>query len=327
MIICKTPYRISLFGGGTDYPQWYSKNGGEVISSTIDKYIYISIRKLPPFFEHKHRIVWSKIERVKKTNDIKFSVIKKLLLNFKIKEGMEIHYDGDLPARSGMGSSSSFAVGLLNAFSVFQKLRLNKKNLAKKSIFFEHKILKEMVGIQDQIAATYGGFNSIKILKSGKFVVTKLINNHNDLNQIGKRFFLVYTKISRTANNIAETYVNKLTGKKKENMRRIAENVKDFKNILQRKKYDEIGPLLHKSWMEKKKLSNAVSNKSIDSIYSDGIKSGATGGKILGAGGGGFILFYVPLKNQKKFKKHNKKKLIIPFKFNNHGSKIIFKDR
>jgi D-glycero-alpha-D-manno-heptose-7-phosphate kinase len=325
LIITKTPYRISLFGGGTDYPEWYSKNGGEIISTTIDKYIYISCRELPPFFNHKHRIVYSKIENVKSTNKIKFRVIRKAILSHKINNGLEIHYDGDLPAKSGMGSSSSFSVGLLNAFSTFSKKKITKKELANKSIFFEHKILKEVVGIQDQIAAAYGGFNSIKIFKNGKFIIKPITKNISDLSDLNQNLFLVYTKIKRTAHVVAKSYVKKLSSEKRENMKLISDTVSECKQIFIKKRFDEIGPLLNQSWMAKKNLSSIVSNKNLDEIYNYGIKSGATGGKILGAGGGGIFLFYVPKKNHKNFNNNFKNKLIIPFRFSFEGSKILLK--
>ncbi len=171
MIISKTPYRISFFGGGTDYPDWYRKYGGEVISTTIDKYIYITVRYLPPFFKHKYRIVYSNVETVKKVNDIKHIVVRELIKDTKIKKGIELHYDGDLPAKSGMGSSSSFVVGCMNVFLSLNKDLNEKKYLAKKSVNFEQNILKEIVGSQDQVAASYGGFNSIKFKRDGSFLV------------------------------------------------------------------------------------------------------------------------------------------------------------
>ena len=171
MIISKTPCRISFFGGGTDYPSWYKKFGGEVISTTIDKYIYITARYLPPFFNHKYRIVYSKVEMVKKVEDIEHIVVRELIKKSKFKKGIELHYDGDLPAKSGMGSSSSFIVGCMNVFMSLNKEKNNKKKLAQKSLNFEQNILKEVVGSQDQIAASYGGFNSIKFNTDGSFRV------------------------------------------------------------------------------------------------------------------------------------------------------------
>ena len=175
MIISKTPYRISFFGGGTDYPEWYLKNGGSVLSATIDKYIYITCRVLPPFFEHKYRVVWSKTERVKKISDIELNPVRVMLKKLKIKKGLEIHYDGDLPARSGMGSSSVFVVGLMNLFNHFKNTDIKKKKLAEDSIYFEQKILKEVVGSQDQVAAAYGGFNKIIFKKRGGFRVKPIL--------------------------------------------------------------------------------------------------------------------------------------------------------
>ena len=198
MIISKTPYRISFFGGGTDYPSWYIKKGGSVISATIDKYIYISLRKLPPFFNHKYRIVWSRIETVKKLRQIKHKVVREMINKYKIKEGLEIHYDGDLPARSGMGSSSVFVVGLMNLFNHFNNKNIKKKKLAADSIYFEQKILKEVVGSQDQVAAAYGGFNKIYFKKNGGFRVEPISIKLKVIKKLNKNLLLVYTGYKRT---------------------------------------------------------------------------------------------------------------------------------
>ena len=213
MIITKTPYRISFFGGGSDYPDWYKKFGGSVLSTTIDKYIYISCRKLPPFFDHKYRIVWSKIENVKTIDEIKHLTVRKLLKYNKIKSGLEIHYDGDLPARSGMGSSSSFSVGLMRALMNYQYKDLKGINLAHKTIFFEQKIMKEIVGSQDQVAASIGGFNKINFLKNDKIIVKKILNNN--LKKLNSNLLLLYTGIQRNANVIANNYVHKLSNQKR----------------------------------------------------------------------------------------------------------------
>ena len=174
MIITKTPHRISFFGGGSDYPEWYKYYGGKILSTTIDKYIYISCRYLPPFFEHKYRVVWSQMENVKSINELKHAAVKEMLKYFKIKDGLEIHYDGDLPAKSGMGSSSVFVVGLMNLLKNFQGKKINKRMLAQKSIYFEQKILKEAVGSQDQVAAAYGGFNKITFKIGGGFSINPI---------------------------------------------------------------------------------------------------------------------------------------------------------
>ena len=326
MIISKTPYRISFFGGGSDYPSWYKKNGGAVLSTTIDKYIYISCRNLPPFFKHKYRIVWSHIETVKELNQIKHKVIKKMLKQYKIKEGLEIHYDGDLPARSGMGSSSVFVVGLMNLLNTFRKYRINKLELARNSIHFEQKILNEVVGSQDQIAAVYGGFNKIIFNRGGKFKVNSLNIKKKTINNLNKNLLLVYTGLKRTAHEIAKSYVNKLKTSKKTYILEITNLVNEAEKALKEGRLNDFGKLLHKSWLLKKKLSSSITNSKIDEIYNSALKQGALGGKLLGAGGGGFFVFYVPYFKQKRFINYFKKFITIPFKFTSEGSKIMFKN-
>ena len=325
MIESKTPYRISFFGGGSDYPSWYLKNGGAVLSTTIDKYIYISCRSLPPFFEHKYRIVWSHIENVKKLNQIKHKSVKEMLKYFRIKNGLEIHYDGDLPAKSGMGSSSVFVVGLMNLLNSFQKNKVSKKQLAKKSIFFEQNILKEVVGSQDQVAATYGGFNKIQFKIGGDFNVHPLSVKRKTLDKLNKNLLLIYTGYKRTAHDIARQYVNKLNQSKKNHIQNITEFVKEAEKALIKENLDDFGRLLHESWVEKKNLSPSITTNLIDNIYNDAINNGAIGGKLLGAGGGGFFLFYVPYYRQKKFIKYFNKLINVPFKFSKQGSQIMFK--
>ena len=327
MIISKTPYRISFFGGGSDYPSWYLENGGAVISSSIDKHIYITCRNLPPFFEHKYRIVYSQIEIVKKINEINHSAVREMLKYFKIKNGLEIHYDGDLPSRSGVGSSSVFVVGLMNIFYSYKKKFITKKNLAKNSILFEQKILNEVVGSQDQIAATYGGFNKIIFKKSGDFSVNKILVKKNRIELLNKNLILIYTGQKRTAQDIAKSYVDKLKNVKEKYVRRILEYVDESELILKNGDMNDFGKLLHESWNEKKKLSPKITNSNIDQLYNYAIKNGALGGKILGAGGGGFFLFYVPHNKQKNFISKFNKFINVPFKFSNTGSQILFNNK
>ena len=326
MIISKTPYRISFFGGGSDYPTWYTKNGGAVLSTTIDKYIYISCRTLPPFFKHKYRIVWSKIENVKKINHIKHIAVKEMLKKYKIKNGLEIHYDGDLPARSGIGSSSVFTVGLMNLLNSFKGKIISKKKLAEKSIYFEQKVLKQTVGSQDQIAAAYGGFNKIVFNTDGKFNVFPFSIKQKRIRALNKNLLLVYTGFTRTAHNIAKNYVNKLQKSKKSHVLEILNFVSEGEKILRRGNLNDFGKLLHESWLEKKSLSSSITNSSIDEIYNKALKIGALGGKLLGAGAGGFFVFYVPHFKQKKFINYFNKLITIPFKFTSQGSAIIFKN-
>ena len=324
MIISKTPYRISFFGGGTDYPVWYKKHGGSVLSTTIDKYIYISCRSLPSFFKHKYRIVWSRIENVQKIDQIKHEVVKEMLRKYKIRSGLEIHYDGDLPARSGMGSSSVFCVGLMNLLSNFQGKIIKKKQLAEKSIHFEQKILKQIVGSQDQIAATYGGFNKIVFKMGGGFTVFPFSLKKKKIQKLNKNLLLVYSGLKRTAHHIAKNYVHKLQTSKKSHILEISNFVHEGERILKEGKLDDFGKLLHESWLEKKSLSSSITNSRIDTIYDTALKNGALGGKLLGAGGGGFLIFYVPHCKQKNFIKHFRNLISIPFKFTSEGSNIMF---
>jgi len=321
MIITKTPYRISFFGGGSDYPEWYKKFGGSVLSTTIDKHIYISCRLLPQFFNHKYRIVWSKIENVKKINQIQHRSVKNLLKYNKVKSGLEIHYDGDLPAKSGMGSSSSFSVGLMQALLKLKKKKISQLNLAKKTIFFEQNIMKETVGSQDQIAASIGGFNKIKFLKNEKIVIKKITSKN--LQKLNSNLLLLYTGIQRDAHTIANYYVHKLSNQKEKNIRKIIQYVNMGEQFIQSGNLDDFGRLLHETWMQKKELSSTISNDKIDQLYSQFIKNGALGGKLLGAGGGGFLLLYI--KNTKKnfFLKKFKNIINIPFKFSDKGCEVI----
>jgi len=322
MIISKTPYRISFFGGGTDYPSWFKENTGKILSTTINKYVYLSLRDLGPYFDYKHRIIWSKVENVNNAKFIKHNVVREMLEYFKIKNGVEIHYQGDLPARSGMGSSSSFVVGLMNAFLIKKKMKLSKMDLAKKSIMFEHKILEEIVGIQDQISASFGGFNKIDIKRNGTFGVKKIKINKN-VNKLDKNLILLFTGIHRTANEIAGQYVSKLNKDKIIEMKEINFQVEEAEQLLIKNKFDDFGRLLNEGWKLKRSLSKIISNKKIDNLYEFSMNNGALGGKLLGAGGGGFMLLYVPYHKQKKFFKKIKHVINVPFNFSEENSQII----
>jgi D-glycero-alpha-D-manno-heptose-7-phosphate kinase len=323
LIISKTPYRISFFGGGTDYPIWYKKYGGEVISTSINKYIYLSVRDLPPFFKHKYRIVYSKTEIANNLKNIKFKVVRKILEEFKINKSLEIHYDGDLPAKSGMGSSSSFVVGLINIFNTYIKKKINLRNLSLQSLHFEHNILKEIVGSQDQIAACHGGFNLIKFLKNGNYKINNYDLNQDYFTKLNDNLVLVYTGINRTARVVAKSYVNKLNNIKKKELFEILSLTQVAKKIISNKQLKEFGLLLGETWKLKKSISKNISNPKIDFIYEKGLKQGAIGGKLLGAGSGGFILFYVPKDKQQKFLINLKNVIKISFRFAKEGSKII----
>lgn len=325
MIISKTPYRISFFGGGSDYPIWYQKFGGQVLSTTIDKYLYISCRELPKFFNHKYRIVWSKIENVKNVNQITHKVVKEILIHNKINKGLEIHYDGDLPSKSGMGSSSCFTTGLMNALNTYKVKKITKMELARKTIFFEQKVLNEIVGSQDQVAAAFGGFNKITFSKKNQINVKKIKSNY--LETLNSNLLLIYTGIQRNAEKVAKKYVNKITNEKKENIKKIKEYVDEGEKLIMKGDLKNFGVLLHEAWLQKKDLSNDITNNKIDQIYNFAIKNGSLGGKLLGAGAGGFLLLYIEKHNQAKFLSKIKNLVNIPFKFSYSGSEIILNSK
>ena len=324
MIISKTPFRISFFGGGTDYPEWYHENGGSVLATTIDKYCYISCRHLPPFFEHKHRIVYSKIESVKTTEEIQHPVVRAVLSNLSITDGLEIHHDADLPARSGLGSSSSFTVGLINVLNALKGLQISKQDLAKQATYIEQEVLKETVGSQDQVLAAFGGFNRIDFHPYDSFNISPVIINKDLVEQLQSHMLLFFTGLSRFSSDIARDKVSNFTNRFQE-LTRIKEMVDEGMSILQSPSTPimDLGKLMHESWKLKRSLSDKVSTPKIDEIYETGIKAGAVGGKILGAGGGGFILFFAEPKNHKKIRERLKRLVHVAFNFENIGSKIV----
>jgi len=324
MIISKTPFRISFFGGGTDYPEWYHENGGSVLATTIDKYCYISCRYLPPFFEHKHRIVYSKIESVKTTEEIQHPVVRAVLSNLSITDGLEIHHDADLPARSGLGSSSSFTVGLINVLNALKGLQISKQDLAKQATYIEQEVLKETVGSQDQVLAAFGGFNRIDFHPDDSFNISPVIINKDLVEQLQSHMLLFFTGLSRFSSDIARDKVSNFTNRFQE-LTQIKEMVDEGMSILQSPSTPimDLGKLMHESWKLKRSLSVKVSTPKIDEIYEAGIKAGATGGKVLGAGGGGFILFFAKPENHSKIRERLKNLVHVAFHFDDVGSKIV----
>ena len=325
MIISKTPYRISLFGGGTDFEEYFKLRGGAVIGSTINKYCYISLRELPPFFKHKFRFVWSKIELINDTNKIIHPTAKAVLQYYKPKKGLEIHYDGDLPGNSGIGSSSTFTVGLINALTNFYNKNYNKVDLAKKAIFIEKNKLKEHNGFQDQIWASYGGLNIIEFNKDKTFKVTKIKINDENKKILQSKLIMFFVGKHRFSNKIEKHKQSKLI----QNLKyydQIKKQTFECKKIMESQNFriNHLGDLLNDYWNLKKNLSNKVSNKTIDSIYKEGLAAGALGGKLLGAGGGGFLLFLT--NNKKKLKNRLNKLYSVEVELETNGSEIIYRD-
>lgn len=324
MIISRTPYRISLFGGGTDYPAWYRENDGQVLSTTIDRYVYISCRRLPPFFEHSVRLAYSKVEECAEAKYIEHPAARAILSFFGIQNDIEIHYDGDLPSRSGMGSSSAFTVGLVNALHAFKGKMVSPHQLGMESIHIEQEIIKEYVGSQDQISAAYGGFNKICFSRSGEIVVRPITVNKERASELSDCIMLFFTGITRNATDIAKTYVPEIKMKDRQ-LCRIHEMVDEAIDLINgNHDLDDVGRLLGDSWQEKRSMSLNITNDKIDDIYSRALSAGALGGKVSGAGGGGMMIFFVPKSKQTAVRKALQNLPLIPFQFGTTGSQIIF---
>ena len=324
MIITRTPFRISFFGGGTDYPAWYQNHGGVVLATTIDKYCYISCRHLPPFFEHKYRIVYSRIENVNRPEEIEHPAVRAILGCSDSEKGLEIHHDGDLPARSGLGSSSSFSVGLIHALAAMQGKYISKEELAKNTIHIEQDIINEHVGSQDQISAAYGGFNRIQFRCNDTFQVSPVILKKNRLQELQSHLMLFFTGFSRIASVIAKSQIGNINSRETE-LNLMGGMVDEAIQILQstNSPINEFGKLLHQGWLHKRSLSDKISTPEIDLIYDQALHAGATGGKILGAGGGGFLLLFVKPEMQSQVRERLKKLIHVPFEFEDSGSRVV----
>jgi len=324
LIITKTPYRISFFGGGTDYPDWYKLHGGAVLATTIDKYCYISLRELPPFFGHKHRIVYSVIEDVNHTHEIQHPAVRAVMQWAGVTNGLEIHHDGDLPARSGLGSSSSFTVGLIHALKALDGLQTSKKKLAEIAINIEQNIIGEKVGSQDQISAAYGGFNRIDFYRDNTFTLEPLILSPGRALEFQAHLMLCFTGFSRIAAEIAKSKIDNFSKRTKE-LIKMRKMVDEGALILQNTKYDikDFGKLLDESWQCKRSLAEQVSTPNIDSIYETALRAGAIGGKLLGAGGGGFMLLFAKPEKHEIIRQALGQLVHVPFKFENAGSRVV----
>lgn len=322
MIISKTPYRISFFGGGTDFPDWFLNEEGAVLSTSIDKYCYISLRKLPPFFSHKHRIVYSDIELTKDLIEIKHPSVRECLKLMNVTDGLEIHHDGDLPSRSGLGSSSSFTIGLLHALKAYQGQMISHEKLCELGILVERNLIGEAGGIQDQIAVTHGGFNHITFNSDG-YTIKPIIAKPAVKRELELSLCLFFTGKSRISEQIEKKKLQIIHEKHKE-LSGLVSLVNEGIKCLTMSSFDakSFGGLLHENWTLKKELAKEVSNPEMDDLYDLALRSGAYGGKILGAGGGGFLLFCIDSYNRASF--IDKIPILhVPFRFENSGSRII----
>jgi D-glycero-alpha-D-manno-heptose-7-phosphate kinase len=330
MTVVRTPFRISFFGGGTDYPAWYKEHGGAVLSTTIDKYCYITCRELPPFFDHNHYLVWSKIEKVKQNHEIEHPAIRGIFNFLNIDKGVEVSHTADLYARSGLGSSSSFCVGLINAIYAMRGEVIDKQNLALRSIHVEQNVLGESVGSQDQVAASFGGLNIIEFGGDEHIRVTPLDIKKDRKDELQNNLIMFFTGIKRVASDVAKEQVKKTEEKESDVEKRLhsmRKLVDDAVGVLKNgSSIDEFGNMLHSTWELKRKLTSKISNPLIDDIYKEGRRAGALGGKLLGAGGGGFMLFYANPKAQEELKKKLHKLRAVPVSFDSTGSTVLMQN-
>jgi len=325
MIISKTPFRISFFGGGTDYPAWYREHGGSVLGATIDKHCFITCRYLPPFFDHKYRLSYRKTEHVEFLDEIEHPSIRETVRHLGLKEGLEIHHDADLPARSGLGSSSSFTVGLLKTLYALKGQMQTKMQLARDAIYIEQEMIKEYVGSQDQTHAAFGGINKISFLQNDDLLVNPITCSPEVLQRLNDSMLLFFTGFVRTASTIAEDQI-KATPKLNKELSEMNSMVDSAVNILNGPvdSLNDFGLLLKENWKIKRSLTNKITNNDIDEIYNTAVRNGAIGGKLLGAGGGGFILFFAPPDRHADIIEKLKDLVYVKFSFEDQGSQIIF---
>ena len=325
MLISRTPLRISFFGGGTDYPNWYQENNGGVISTTINKYSYITLRYLPKFFEYKYRLRYYVTEQINSIDEIKHPSIRECAKKLEIEDGFEIVHNGDLPASSGLGSSSTFTVGMLNAFYALKNKMPTKADLALEAIDIEQNKIKEVVGSQDQVAASFGGFNYIEFGGKDVFKVNPVTIGNEKLEKLQESMLLCFTGFARSASAIAKFQIERST-ENKYLLEEIGSITLEALELLNSNnlEIENFGTLLDKSWKLKRNLSSKISSAQIENIYETGMSHGAFGGKLLGAGGGGFMLFCAPREIHENIKKSLPNHLFVPFKFENTGSQIIY---
>ncbi len=320
MVITKTPFRMSFFGGGTDIEEYFKTSGGSVLSTTIDKYCYVTVRHLPPFFDYKSEIAYSKIERIKQLDEIQHPMVKNAMKMLDMAD-LRITYEGDLPARSGLGTSSSFAVGLLNAFHCLNGNYADKKKLADEAIYLERVLCKEAGGWQDQIAASFGGLNRIDFNDNG-YSVRPIIISSQRKKQLSDNLVMLFTGFTRFSSEMQEK--NKIT-KDTNKLDELKKLVDQAESILENEKasIDDFGKLMDYTWKIKRATGKNITTNTIDELYERGIKAGALGGKLLGAGGGGFMVFYVQPEKKASFLKEMDDLLEIPFSFEEGGTSVV----
>ena len=323
MIITKTPFRMSFFGGGTDMEDYFKENGGAVLSTTFDKYCYVNVRHLPRFFDYSTELSYNKTERVTDVNKIEHPAIREAMKMLDMHE-IRLTYEADLPARSGLGTSSSFAVGMLNAFYALKGKYADKKKLADEAIYLERVLCNEAGGWQDQIAASFGGFNRINFNADGYEVLPVIISLERK-RQLNNNFLMFFTGFTRFSSDVQKANNVTSSEEKRARLKKMYELVDEAEAVLidKNRDLDDFGRLLDTTWRLKKGTGSAISSGSIDELYEKGMKAGALGGKLLGAGGGGFLLFYVQPERQEAVKAAMKGLMCIPFEFEDGGTRVI----
>lgn len=325
MIICRTPTRISFFGGGTDYPVWYRDNGGEVLSTSINKYSYITLRHLPKIFDYNYRVRYFSTEQTQTLDEILHPSVRECAKNLGVKSGFEVIHHADLPAGTGLGSSSTFTVGMLHAFYALKNYMPTKRELALKALEIEQHVIGEAVGSQDQVAAAFGGFNRIKFGGEHEFEVDPITISKDRLLELQSKLLLCFTGFSRSAPEIAKHQISETRGRVKElnAMKQLTSEA--FSHLTDgRGNLNDFGGLLDEQWKIKRSLTSHVSNSQVDEIYEVAMRSGALGGKLLGAGGGGFMLFYADQEKHALIQESLSTKIFVPFRFEDTGSKIVY---
>lgn len=327
MIITKTPFRMSFFGGGTDMEDFFKTHGGAVLSTTFDKYCYVNVRHLPPFFDYRTELSYSKTERVTYIDAIQHPAIRNAMKMLDMHE-IRLTYEADLPARSGLGTSSSFAVGMLSAFYALKGKYADKKKLADEAIYLERVLCGEAGGWQDQIAASYGGFNRINFNKDGTYDVLPIIISPERKKQLDHNLMMFFTGFTRFSSDVqkANAASPETREAKEKRLMEMLDLVDDAEDVLTNKKrdLDEFGCLLDHTWKLKRQTGSAVSTSNIDALYQRGIEAGALGGKLLGAGGGGFLVFYVQPEKREALKAAMHDLLYVPFHFEDGGSRVLY---
>jgi D-glycero-alpha-D-manno-heptose-7-phosphate kinase len=324
MIIIRTPFRISFFGGGTDYPAWYEENGGSVLSTTISKYSFLVLRKLPKIFDYNYRIRYYERQETQTIDEIQIPVIREAIKFMGFEHGLDITHHGDLPNRTGIGSSSSFSVSLLHGLAALKNQQLTKRDLALSAINLEQNILGEAVGSQDQVAAAFGGFNRINFGGYSEFTCSPLHLKKSRLQELESWVQLFFTEQLRNSHDIADKKITNIKNKKVD-LKLMQELTIEAENILFNGTILDFAKLLNEQWRIKKEIEESITNTDIDDIYNIGINSGAVGGKLLGAGGGGFILFLTPPELQQQVADKLKLKQV-PVNFEYLGSQMIYHD-